>query len=356
MTIDPAFWDGRRVLVTGHTGFKGAWLCTYLDELGADVLGVSLPGSVSSPSLWDDLGLDAVSDFRGDVADPDAWMPVVRTFNPEVLLHLAAQSLVAEGFTDPATTFRTNVMGTVAVMDLLDRLPEVLSAVIVTTDKVYDTRQPPPYVEHHFLGAADPYAASKAAAELVVASWPIKDRNRVGVARAGNVIGGGDWAANRILPDLVRCWLAGEQLVLRHPAAVRPWQHVIEPVVGYLSYAQALAGRHRLPRALNFGPRATDAVSVQELVAHAESSWARLAGTAPAGWRPSSAAPWAETGTLTLDATASTQHLGKLNHWDWRTAVDLTLEWYLRNAAGESSRALAEENIATYSDFGCGPD
>lgn len=350
--VDAAFWSGRRVLVTGHTGFKGAWLCAYLDELGADVLGVSLPGSATDPSLWDQLALDTVTDVRADVADPSAWTPAVRAFSPEVVLHLAAQSLVADGFKDPVTTFRTNVMGTVAVMDLLDRLPTVLSAVIVTTDKVYDTRQPAPYSEHHYLGGADPYAASKAAAELVVASWPKAESTPVGVARAGNVIGGGDWAANRIVPDLVRSWLAGQELVLRRPAAVRPWQHVIEPLVGYVRYAQGLAEHRGLPDALNFGPSETDAVSVEELVAHAESSWTRMTGAAPAGWRSAATTAWAETGTLTLDASASSQHLGQLNRWDWRTAVELTLDWYLRAAAGESPRTLVTEHFTAYSQSG----
>lgn len=348
MAADPGFWAGRRVLVTGHTGFKGAWLCAYLEQLGADVLGVSLPGSATAPSLWDQLALDIVTDVRADIADPPAWTPAVRAFDPEIVLHLAAQSLVAAGFTDPVTTFRTNVMGTVALMGLLDQLPTVLSAVIVTTDKVYDTRQPAPYVEQHYLGGTDPYAASKAAAELVVASWPRVEAIPVGVARAGNVIGGGDWAANRIVPDLVRSWLAGQELVLRRPAAIRPWQHVVEPLVGYVRYAQGLAEGRELPRALNFGPSAADAVSVGELVAHAESSWARMTGTAPAGWRSAATTSWAETGTLTLDATASTLHLGLVNRWDWRTAVDLTLDWYLRASAGESPRALVREHIDAY--------
>lgn len=348
VAADQDFWSGRRVLVTGHTGFKGAWLCTYLGELGADVLGVSLPRPTTRPSLWDELALDTVTDVRADVADPPTWTPVVRDFSPEVVLHLAAQSLVSDGFTDPVTTFRTNVMGTVAVMDLLDQLSGVLSAVIITTDKVYDTRQAAPYVERHYLGGADPYAASKTAAELVAASWPTAEPTRIGVARAGNVIGGGDWAANRIVPDLVRSWLSGQELVLRRPRAVRPWQHVIEPLVGYLSYAQVLAEGRDLPQALNFGPRAADAVTVEQLVTHAESSWARIAGRPPAGWRSATSSSWGETGTLTLDSTASTQHLGLLNRWDWRTAVDLTLDWYFRAAAGESPRTLVNEQFDAY--------
>jgi CDP-glucose 4,6-dehydratase len=343
---DPAFWSRRRVLVTGHTGFKGAWLTTYLSHLGAEVLGVSLPGEVSTPSLWGSLELDGVREVRADIAD-QVWQQDVAAFSPHVVLHLAAQSLVSRGYDDPVTTFRSNTLGTVNVMALLQRLPDLVAALVVTTDKVYDVRQPPPYDEHHYLGGSDPYAASKAAAELVVGSWP-SGEVRVATARAGNVIGGGDWSEHRIVPDLVRSWSAAEPLTLRRPDAVRPWQHVIEPLVGYLAYCEALGTGRPVPEALNFGPDSRDAVTVRELVEHAADAWAELVPDSRPVWAEADAPAWHETGELVLDASASKQHLGIENRWDWQQALSLTLEWYVRRSRGESARDLVLEQFRRY--------
>jgi CDP-glucose 4,6-dehydratase len=345
---DPAFWTSRRVLVTGHTGFKGAWLTTYLLDLGAEVMGVSLPGPVSTPALWESLHLATVRDVRADVADVH-WQREVVDFSPSVVLHLAAQSLVSRGYTDARTTFRSNTLGTVNLMEVLDELTELEAAVVVTTDKVYDTRQPPPYDESHFLGGTDPYAASKAAAELVVQSWPHR-RPCVATARAGNVIGGGDWSSHRILPDLVRSWSADEELVLRRPDAVRPWQHVIEPLVGYLSYCEAIADGRPVTRALNFGPGADDAISVAELVEHAASTWTQLVPDTRPNWRADAPPEWHETGRLVLDASASKQQLGIENKWGWRQAVRHTLEWYVRQSRGEPAGDLVVEQFRRYLD------
>jgi CDP-glucose 4,6-dehydratase len=342
---DPAFWAGRRVLVTGHTGFKGSWLTTYLVGLGAHVMGVSLKEPASEPSLWESLELGGVVDHRADVAG-SGWSEPVLEFAPQIVLHLAAQALVSVGYADPVTTFRSNTLGTVNVMSLLDSLTDLQAALIVTTDKVYDTRQTPPYGEAHFVGGSDPYAASKAAAELVVHSWP--QAALTVTARAGNVIGGGDWSANRIVPDLVRSWTAGEELVLRQPQAVRPWQHVIEPLIGYLAYCEHIVAGADVPRALNFGPGADDAVSVGELVKHASREWAHLGkGGAPA-WGVDAPPTWKETGLLTLDATASKAHLGIANRWGWKQAVTRTLDWYLRSARGAAPRDLITEQFADY--------
>lgn len=343
---DPAVWAGRRVLVTGHTGFKGSWLTTYLVELGADVMGISLPGPASAPSLWDSLGLDHVRDVRADVAET-TWQESVVDFSPTVVLHLAAQALVSVGYDDPVTTFRTNALGAMNLMTLLHRLPDLEATLVVTTDKVYDTRQPPPYDEGCYLGGDDPYAASKAAAELVVRSWP---KVPVGVvtARAGNVIGGGDWSENRIVPDIVRCWASGQALILRRPDAIRPWQHVIEPLVGYLAYCEALMSGRTVPRALNFGPGSVDAVSVGELVEYAAGAWAALVPGSTPDWRAEAPPAWQETGRLVLDASASKQHLGIENRWGWRQAVAHTLEWYVRRERGDPTRALVLEDFDRY--------
>jgi CDP-glucose 4,6-dehydratase len=347
---DPSFWAGRRVLVTGHTGFKGSWLTTYLVDLGADVMGVSLPGPASEPSLWDALGLDGVHDLRADVAEA-TWQGSVVDFSPDIVLHLAAQALVSVGYDDPLATFRSNTLGTMNLMALLGSLPDLEAALVITTDKVYDTRQEPPYDEACYLGGDDPYAASKAAAELVVRSWPHLATTApvaVATARAGNVIGGGDWSDNRIVPDLVRCWSASEELVLRRPDAVRPWQHVIEPLVGYLAYCEALVSGLSVPSALNFGPGAADAVSVGELVEYAAGAWAALLPDSAPTWRSEAPPAWHETGRLVLDASASKQHLGLENRWDWRQAMAHTLEWYVRRERGEPARALVLEQFSRY--------
>ncbi|HEY3527615.1 MAG TPA: CDP-glucose 4,6-dehydratase [Nocardioides sp.] len=346
MTPDQTFWSGRRVLVTGHTGFKGSWLTTRLCELGAAVHGVSLPDSEGRTDLWEQLSLEGVSETRGDIAARD-WTSPARDFSPEVVFHLAAQSLVTVGYQDPALTFRTNVLGTVQVLHLVSQLPELRSAVIVTTDKVYDVRQAPPYVEDHFLGGKDPYSASKACAEFVTLSWPGLEVPVV-TARAGNVIGGGDWAAHRLVPDAVRAWSSGAVLTLRRPTAIRPWQHVIEPLEGYLAYAEALASERQLPRSLNFGPGASQRVSVLALVEFAAEEWERLTGTSPVRWDVQPASVVTETEDLTLDPTLARRALGWGGVWDWRTAISKTLEWYVATAGGKHPREMIRDQFADY--------
>jgi CDP-glucose 4,6-dehydratase len=324
------YWSGKRVLVTGHTGFKGSWLATRLRDLGAVVHGVSLPADEGDSPLWRQLDLEGVSETRADVATRD-WLDDARAFSPEFVLHLAAQSLVSVGYSDPALTFRTNVLGTVQVLDCLRLLPDLRAAIIVTTDKVYDVRQRTPFVEDHFLGGKDPYSASKACAELATLAWPGIEVP-VATARAGNVIGGGDWAPDRILPDLVRAWSADEVLSLRHPTAVRPWQHVIEPLEGYLAFAEALAHDVDVPRALNFGPDSSQRVAVSTLVAFAADEWERLTGRGTPRWEVQERPVMAETDDLTLDPTLARTTLGWRGIWDWRQAITKTLEWYVAAA------------------------
>lgn len=340
------FWGGRRVLVTGHTGFKGAWLTCWLQSLGARVHGVSLPGDHGDPCLWNDLALDGVTETRADIAG-DAWVADAAAFNPEVVFHLAAQSLVSEGYRDPALTFGTNVMGTVRVLSFVQGLEDVLATVVVTTDKVYDVRQPTPFTEDDFLGGKDPYSASKACAELVTHSWP-RLASPVASARAGNVIGGGDFALNRIVPDIVRSWSAGEVLTLRRPTAVRPWQHVIEPLMGYLLYAEDLAAGCHVPRSLNFGPDPSQSVPVLELVEFAADEWSGLADGADARCIVDPAPPMEETQDLTLDPRRAQEVLSWGNVWGWQEAISRSLEWYARAAAGERPRDLVLEQIGRY--------
>jgi CDP-glucose 4,6-dehydratase len=264
-------------------------------------------------------------------------------------MHLAAQPLVSVGYEAPARTFESNVLGTVRVLEALDRFPSAGVALVITTDKVYDPSAAGPYAEHHRLGGHDPYAASKAAAELVVSSWPGTVATTA-TARAGNVIGGGDWAANRLLPDLVRSWRAGQPVELRDPSGVRPWQHVLEPLRGYLVYAEALAAATAsLPVALNFGPAGSQAVTVAEVVAHAAQVWADLGGDPPVPpSRASAEQSYGETAELTLDSTAAARALDWVSLLDWRTAVILTMEWYAGEQASRAPRDLVSEQLSTY--------
>jgi CDP-glucose 4,6-dehydratase len=344
---DPTFWQGRRVLLTGHTGFKGAWLTCWLRELGAEVLGVSLPEPPTTPSLWSQLELTGVRELRTDITEP-GWAAGIAAFSPEVVLHLAAQSLVPVGHARPALTFDTNVGGTVAVMSLLAELPDLVATLIITTDKVYDPRQQPPHDENHYLGGREPYAASKAAAELVVSSWPATTAPRA-TARAGNVIGGGDWAADRLLPDLVRAWQAGVAPVLRAPDSVRPWQHVLEPLRGYLVYVEAIASGAALPPALNFGPADGQSVPVGDLVDYAAGWWRMSGGALPTpAFRTAGSPTFHETVELTLDSRLASQTLGWASALTWTDAVALTLEWYRGLASGKAAEDLVTAQLAAY--------
>jgi len=342
----PEFWSGRRVLLTGHTGFKGAWLALWLRRLGAEVLGISLPGSPASPRLWDELGQLGVSEVGADLAEP-GWEKGVASFAPEVVLHLAAQALVPLGYREPLRTFASNVMGTARILDVVSSLDSVSVALMITTDKVYDPRQSPPHSEGDYLGGHDPYAASKAAAELVVSSWP-RGSATLATARAGNVIGGGDWSPDRLVPDLVRAWASGTPAVLRMPSAVRPWQHVLQPLHGYLVYAERLAADSDLPSALNFGPDDTQAVSVGDLVERAARAWQRDGGVLPEPYTTTVSRPdVVETAHLEIDSTLATAVLGWRNILDWRTATDWTIDWYRRSAT-ESAASLMGDQLNEY--------
>lgn len=342
----PEFWNGRRVLVTGHTGFKGSWLSFWLRSLGADLAGVALPEMPSTPALWSDLALDLDPDIRADIAG-DAWQDTVARFDPQILIHLAAQPLVSQGYADPLGTFETNVLGTARVLAATHRLPSLEAVLIATTDKVYDTRSPAPYVETAALGAEDPYAASKVGAELVVSSWPGITAPTV-TARAGNVIGGGDWASNRLVPDLVRAWSSGVTPKVRHPDAVRPWQHVVEPLCGYLIYLEDLVGGKELPRALNFGPDALHAPAVRDVASHAATVWGRTLGQPPPTYDVADEAPMKETQFLEIDSTLAAESIGWRGTLDWRAAVELTIEWYAGWAAGVPAAQLIRDQLRSY--------
>lgn len=349
---DPSFWRRRRVLITGHTGFKGAWLALWLGRLGAHVTGVSLEPS-TQPNLFALANVAAgCSSQICDIRDASTLAARVKAAEPEIVFHLAAQALVREGYARPVETMATNVMGTVHVLDALRGLPGVRAAVVVTTDKVYRNLEHPfPYREDDALGGYDPYSASKAATEIAVASYRDAYLRAQGVAvataRAGNVIGGGDWASDRLLPDAVRAWSAAGVLQVRRPDAVRPWQHVLEPLCGYLALAEQLCSDANLAGAWNFGPPTHEAATVRSVVDHASSEWpgARVSygdgnqGPHEAGW-------------LALEIAKARTYLDFHPRWPLAETVKRSVRWYRRQQEGESAQALCDAEISEYESRG----
>lgn len=345
-------WRGRRVLLTGHTGFKGSWLSLWLAGLGAEVYGLALDPP-------DQLGLFTVagvggmlaSDCRADIRDFEAVRACFQAARPEVVFHLAAQPLVTDGYEFPLETFATNVQGTAHVLEAARQVDTVRAAVVVTTDKCYENKEwLHPYRENDRLGGHDPYSSSKACAELVTAAFrssyfSAPDRSLpAATARAGNVIGGGDWAANRLLPDCVRAFRAGGTLRLRYPQAVRPWQHVLDPLAGYVALAERLLGPEgvRFAQGWNFGPDVADSRSVGEVSRDA----CGLLGVAVEIL--SDVPRLHEAGLLRLDSTLAREMLGWQPQWRLEQAIAETVEWYLRWADGDDMLAFSRGQIDRY--------
>jgi len=354
---DPAFWDGTRVLVTGHTGFKGAWLTRWLALLGAEVHGLALDPP-SSPAAFHDVAAAEVlrSDHRVDLRSGPETFRVVERVAPEVVLHLAAQSLVREGYREPGLTYATNVTGTAHLLEALARsTTRPRSVIVVTSDKVYrphaDGRA---HIETDALGGRDPYSSSKALAEGVVdafrhlpaidgrAAWDVP----IASARAGNVIGGGDWARDRLVPDCIRSFTEGETITLRYPRAVRPWQHVLEPLSGYLVLAEDLAKSASAPDAVNFGPLdpRDGGMTVAELAREVAVFWG--ADERLVVERADSTAP--ETQELRLDSSLAASSLGWRPRWDTGEALRRTVDWYRANAQGVEMAHFTDAQIQEY--------
>lgn len=346
------FWSGRRVLVTGHTGFKGSWLSLWLLRLGARVTGLALEPP-TAPSLFALTGLAAAMDSRiGDIRDPGTVAAAVAAADPEILIHMAAQPLVRLSYDEPAATFATNVMGTVHVLEAARRAPGLRAAIVVTSDKCYENREWPwAYRETEPMGGHDPYSASKGCAELVTAAWrrSFFDRpgaGQVGIAsaRAGNVIGGGDWALDRLIPDCVRSLSAGNAIPVRNPHAIRPWQHVLEPLGGYLRLAERLAQEPAsYAEGWNFGPSDGDARPVSWIVARIVERWG-----GDARWAVNGGPHPHEAGHLRVDSAKARTRLGWEPRLDLATGLDWTVEWFHRHRAGEDATAITLDHIARY--------
>ena len=346
--MSTAFWHGKRVLVTGHTGFKGGWLTLWLQRLGAQVCGIALPPA-TNPNLFELARVaEGIDSHFCDIRDAERLAAVVRASQPELVLHLAAQPLVRASYREPVATFASNIMGTAHVLDALRGLDSVRVALMVTTDKVYrNLEQPYPYREEDALGGHDPYSASKAASEIVIASYRdafLKDQGvAVASARAGNVIGGGDWSEDRLIPDAVRAWQADEVLEIRRPQAIRPWQHVLEPMHGYLSLAEKLWHHPELAGAYNFGPHTHEAATVREVVELARQAY----GKGQVHYGDGSSGPH-EAGWLALETAKARAALGVQPRWGLAETVTHTMSWYQAQHAGADARELCLAEIAQY--------
>lgn len=354
MPIDGELWGGRRVLLTGHTGFKGAWLSLWLQQLGAEVTGLA-PGPPSSPSLYELARIrdGMAGELAVDVRDAEAVRAALAEARPEVVLHLAAQPMVRHSLIDPVGTYEINVLGTVNVLDAVRHAGGCVRAVVVvTSDKCYENigALARPFVEGDPLGGSDPYSSSKACAELVAAAYSrsffdAPDAPRVATARAGNVIGGGDWGEDRLLPDAVRVatGLAPAPLRLRNPEAVRPWQHVLNPLSGYLLLAQELLRSSRGCGAWNFGPSPEDVRPVGWVVERLRELW----DGAPE-WQVDKRVNPPEALRLELDSSRAKSLLGWSATWDLERALQELVRWHSAQVAGEDMRDVSIEQLKRF--------
>jgi CDP-glucose 4,6-dehydratase len=349
-SINLAYWRGRNVLITGHSGFKGSWLTFWLNQLGSHVTGLSLAPAIQ-PSLFDLAGIPTLcKSYLLDIRDKQKLKCVFDKEKPEVVFHLAAQSLVRPSYVDPVETFSTNIMGTINVLEALRLSSSVKAAVMITSDKVYRNHErSSPYKEQDCLGGHDPYSCSKASCELVIDSYRNSYLSEQGVnvasARAGNVIGGGDWAIDRLVPDAIRAWSDKRILSIRNPHSVRPWQHVLEPLRGYIILAQKLASVPQLAGAYNFGPDFKDAASVRHVIEMAQASWGYPSDLQ---WE-SDKSKLHESVLLRLDTSKSQDDLGIKPVWDIATAIQRTVDWYKKQYQGENALTLCKADIEEFS-------
>ncbi|GFZ77959.1 MULTISPECIES: CDP-glucose 4,6-dehydratase [Sphingobium] len=345
--VTASFWNGRRILVTGHTGFKGGWLSLWLHRLGAHVTGLSLPPP-TRPSFFEQTHLrDLVNHVEGDIRDMHTVSKVVEAARPEIVFHLAAQPLVRYSYANPVETYATNVMGTVHVLEACRTSDSVRAVICVTTDKCYENREWVwPYRENDPMGGYDPYSSSKGAAELAIAAYrrSYPDGPKIASARAGNVIGGGDWAEDRLIPDIIRALGAGERPMIRNPASIRPWQHVLEALSGYLAIGTRLIeGRDDMATAWNFGPSDDDARPVSWIVERMLAVWG-----SSNGWdQPSTPQPH-EAAMLKLDSSKARNELGWKPKLSLNEALTKIVDWHKDVARGGDAREISLLQIEEY--------
>jgi len=353
MTVDAAFWRGKRVLVTGHTGFKGGWLCLWLQQLGAQVQGFALEPPTPTNLFTEARVAEGMASTIGDIRDLAAVEACVAAFRPEIVLHMAAQPLVRLSYVQPVETYATNVMGTVHVLEAVRRVPGARVVVSVTTDKCYENREWAwGYREDEPMGGHDPYSNSKGCAELVTSAYRRSFLGQGGVAlasaRAGNVIGGGDWASDRLVPDILRAFERDEPVVIRNPGSTRPWQHVLEPLSGYLVLAQRLwAQGAEFAEGWNFGPRDEDARPVHWIVERLVEHWGR-----GARWQLDGGTHPHEAHYLKLDISKARARLQWAPRWRLEEALAHIVSWHQSWLAHEDVRALCLQQIDQYTRAG----
>ena len=342
------FWRHKRILVTGHSGFKGGWLTIWLYRLGAQVIGVSLPPN-TDPSLFSLARIDQLCESHiCDIRDREALTALIHSVQPEIVFHLAAQPLVRTGYREPVETFGTNVIGTAHVLEALRGLDSVKSAVMITTDKVYRNQEWSwPYREIDALCGHDPYSASKAASEMVIASYRDAYLRQQGVAvasaRAGNVIGGGDWSDDRLIADAIRAWQANQTLEVRRPNAIRPWQHVLEPLAGYLILAEQICRDADKAGAYNFGPDTHSAATVRQVIELARA----VNGAGDVNYGDGTEGPH-EAGWLALEIAKARTTLGYQPRWSLPESIQRSIRWYRAQHQGESALELCERDIEAF--------
>jgi CDP-glucose 4,6-dehydratase len=346
---DPTFWRNKRVLVTGHTGFKGSWMCLWLQELGAEVFGLALePPTVTCLFKLAKVA-DGMSDFRGDVCNYEIVLARMKSIRPEIVLHMAAQPLVRKSYQQPIETFFTNVMGTVHVMEAARFCGSVKAIINITSDKCYQNNEWVwGYRETEAMGGYDPYSSSKACAELVSAAYRqsfFKEAQiAMATARAGNVIGGGDWASERLVPDILHALQNKYSVAIRNPKAIRPWQHVLEPLSGYLLLAERLFQRGQMDaEAWNFGPKDEDARPVQWIVEQLCQAWGDTAV-----WHIQEGLEPHEAHFLKLDISKALQRLNWKPRWSIDTSLQHTIDWHRAWLAGQDMQSVCLQQILQY--------
>lgn len=346
--VSPEFWKGKRVFLTGHTGFKGGWLALWLQHLGAHVTGYALPPA-TQPNLFATADIaDGMTSISGDIRDLPALQGALSACQPHVVFHLAAQALVGEGYRDPAGTYATNVLGTVNLLEAARTTSGLKGIVIVTSDKCYENKEWPwAYRENEPLGGHDPYSSSKACAELVTASYRNAFLAAAGIsvasARAGNVFGGGDWSPSRLIPDLLAAFSANRPAHLRNPLSVRPWQHVLEPLAAYLILAERLVADASVSLAWNFGPRENDCLTTGEIADRLAKQWGN-----GASWETTAGNYPHEAGMLRLDSSMAHQQLDWRPRWTIDAALAATVSWHKAWLSGANMRDATLNQIKRF--------
>ncbi|MGD0835196.1 MAG: CDP-glucose 4,6-dehydratase [Polyangia bacterium] len=351
--VSPAFWKGKRVFLTGHTGFKGGWLALWLQQLGADVTGYSLPPTTRNSLFAIADVARGMRSIEGDIRDLTRLTEALREADADIVLHLAAQAIVAEGYRDPIGTYLTNVVGTVNLLEAVRRLGNIRSVLVITSDKCYLNREWPwPYREGEPLGGRDPYSSSKACAEIAAASFRQSFLAPAGIsvatARAGNVFGGGDRGVNRLVPDLLAAYSAGQTALIRNPSSVRPWQHVLDAIAGYLMLVERVEDGPEWATAWNFGPDDSGSVAVAQLATLLAASWGPSAR-----WQAVANDGPHEASQLRLDASLARQRLGWRSRYSVERALARTVAWEKARLSGADMRAFSLQEIDEYTSC-CG--